>query len=412
MKKHFSVIFSWLVAAVIGTSVSNLFLVLNESVGYVNGMRIDYLMPKFYLSDIAVLTTIIFALTNTQIRKKLWNLLTSHTLVGLLSLVIFTFSAIFSKVPEAGVFIGIKLLEMSLLLAVIVLAKKFLHKNILLYGIYFALITQTLFAAGQFNAQHSLTPYNFFGETQFTGSTIGLAHAELLGGEKILSYGTTAHPNILAGAVVLLSIAALSLQKKYRWLILLNMTLILFLTQSVSALLSAIVGLTLQQYPNLTNLQKKNIIFACVVLLCLTPIFIFIGSQIFPNSFSLTRRNELDIAATNMLVEKPIFGVGLGNFTANLESYVTNKEFVRFLQPAHNVLVLWSAETGIIGLLLIVLIFMKLKLQRVPLLVTALIPIAALDHYLLTIQTGLLVAILFIGVTINSQINSKDHYGT
>jgi O-antigen ligase len=106
-----------------------------------------------------------------------------------------------------------------------------------------------------------------------------------------------------------------------------------------------------------------------------------------------------------MIVKSPFTGVGLDNFTVNLDRNTRSTEAVRFMQPAHNVAILWLAETGVMGMLLALMsfVFVKQKLQVtwlkdklffIPIII--LLPILTLDHYVFSQQTGLLLCIFFL----------------
>jgi len=89
-----------------------------------------------------------------------------------------------------------------------------------------------------------------------------------------------------------------------------------------------------------------------------------------------------------MSIHHPFIGVGVQNFTTQVEKYSPSKEVVRFVQPAHNAVLLFFAETGILGLMLVLLLCKLCKHPTHVLVFLPLLPILLLDHYLLTIQSG------------------------
>ncbi len=93
-----------------------------------------------------------------------------------------------------------------------------------------------------------------------------------------------------------------------------------------------------------------------------------------------------------MILDRPLLGAGLNNFTYHLENYVNRPEIIRFVQPAHHFIILWAAETGFLGVLLLFTIIYKLSQNchqnQLANALLILSPLLALDHYLLTITTG------------------------
>ncbi len=295
--------------------------------------------------------------------------------------------------------------------------------------IWWALTLSLLFQASvgfiQFYTQSSVFHnYRALGEVDFSHS-IGLAKDNYFSTENILAYGTTAHPNILGGFLVLggllvfhhfakdkspktsfIRTCAAAFFGLLAW--------VLFLTQSISAagcLLLGIIFLIFQKqliHLAATVTHKVNagiVVIIIFISLILVPLAIHFGSQVLPNNESFTRRDHLNQAATAMILESPVVGVGLDNFTPNLERYSSAPEAVRFVQPAHNVALLWVAETGLIGILLIFMTYylLKIKLHKawpnansffLPSLI--LLPVFTLDHYLLSQQSGLLLGLFFL----------------
>lgn len=117
------------------------------------------------------------------------------------------------------------------------------------------LLFQSLLAIFQFHTQRSFSNYLFLGETNLANYS-GLAKGVFDGAEKILPYGTTAHPNILGGVLVVfgLLVAQYALAKwqeknyfKLPVVIYTGLGLVslyaLYLTQSLSAGLGLILSL-------------------------------------------------------------------------------------------------------------------------------------------------------------------------
>lgn len=391
MLKRLSSFFPWLITALLLVLPLNLFLVLNEPMGYSNGLRVDYLLPKLFLSDLIIVPIIIIGVWEK--RKLLHKHIKKSWMIGLL-LAILLLSQIFSSRPLIGAITILKGLEISLLFLILLLNRAVLKQSSVIWAATFGILMQTVFALYQFVFQKSLTPYWLVGESNLNSGLVGLARTSYAGEERLLAYGTTAHPNILAGISILLLLFILSQRKQaYFKSLLVPVITVLFLTQSWSATFALIIGLLALYLPKIFKMNIViTIIWICLVIPFFMP-FLNYGS----GNYSISRRVGLMDAALKMIESKPLFGVGLNNFTVVLEEYSTPQEFVRFVQPVHNSLWLYLAETGVVGLLLFWRICKKcMRYFRLKPVALALIPLLSLDHYLTTNQTGLLMLTIFI----------------
>lgn len=395
MQQRLQQIFPWLVGLLVFCIPSNLFLVLNENQGYVNGFRIDYLIPKLFLTDLLAIVIILLGstLARHSLHAVLKKIFTNKILLVLVSLLIF--AQCFAIIPAVSFFTLLKCVEYFFLLLVLALNWRIIPQIFITAAVTLVLAAQAIFASYQHLAGRSLTPYWLFGESQLNESMIGLARGSFNGAERLLAYGTTPHPNILAGITVLLSVILIS-QYKYKKLFLLTILmdniLIIFLTQSWSALLALLLGI-IGIYGN--RYIKQNIVYLIIFCTLLTPFFLLLFQPL--QAPSITRRIVLNNAALHTFVSHPVIGVGLGNFTAVVEKMMVNTEFVRFIQPTHNVAMLLLAETGLVGILLGIYI-LRIFNRKYGLLAPglALIPLCALDHYLITTQVGMLGLLIFL----------------
>ncbi len=464
----FNKLYQILLGLVIFLAPSNLFLKLYEGNSYVNGLQVDYLIPKLYLSDIPILLILslwlLQSLLNAKLQitnvkqmlkaqsSKLIALCNSATLTLIISVFfLLTSNLLLSTNHIASLWYLAKIIELTLFTLFLKTQKKLLSNsaNLLLVITVITLVTQSLLALYQYNTQHSLTNYYLTGETNLTNFA-GLAKITINGAERTLPYGTTAHPNILAGLIVVYLIilsknvsklkAKSSQLAKVSFIALLLISLTaLYSTHSLTAWLTlalfvasfALRALNLSpflernssvaptkhekrgqalstkiniQYSQLTthNSQQKILILLAIIL---TPPLIHFMATNYPSNQSLIRRDYLNQAAWKMFLNNPLFGVGLNNFTTRVEEYSQTHEIVRFVQPVHNLPLLVLAENGIIGNLLLFLLIKKMfkvqslksKVQRkgsipntqYPILIS-LLPIILLDHYLLTNQTGMI----------------------
>lgn len=374
----------------------------------VYGINIDYLMPKLYASDLIMLA--LFALVGWRLRKKIWhwikNLqLNNFTFLILLLLFSLLVSATQSPYPIAGYWYLGKLGQMILLVVYMIHRVKLAW---LASPLIFAGLFQSLVGLIQWFQRSSILGYMFLGETEL-GYTSLIAKSNLTREVRPLPYGTTAHPNILAGFLLISILVLLYYWIKtkpqtanpwFYWtgrlILILPLLTTLILTQAISAILLLILGILLLLIQNLT--KRLVLIISCVVLALGLVLVDFVPET------SFSRRSQLAQISQQMILSEPLLGVGPNNFTARMSDFGQVIGNHRFIQPVHNIYLLWLSEAGLVNTTLLALIMhqlwqrhpLKLKDHRavVPLLVVGLIGLV--DHYPLSLQTGMLVSCIAI----------------
>lgn len=396
------------VALLIFTIPSNLFKVFLESSAYVRGLKVDYLIPKLHLSDLVLLLLLLILLfflfsqkKQKQSIKNLKKIIEKNKLLIALSGALI-FLQIFSSHQVTSFLFVLRIALLVIAFKLLAPQREIFYSKIITTAIKITLLFQSLLAWFQFITQKSLLGYYFFGETNLNNYA-GIAQSNLLGVQKILPYGTTAHPNILGGILAFLCLLQLHETKKQKQFTRINTIILLIgisslvLTQSISAIMAFTVGSFLIFYKKKIQFSLQRI-FTIFVATSIASILFFAGlSQTsLAKNTSISRREYLNSASVHMIFQNSIKGVGLQNFTARLETYSNSAEVVRFVQPVHNILLLWTSETGILGVFFVSYIFVCMKNNKSiqhPEFLLALIPIAALDHYLLTTQSGILLAL-------------------
>ncbi len=282
--------------------------------------------------------------------------------------------------------------------------------------------------------------WQFFTQSTFSSPLLGLAlHEVSQAGTSIISgpeigrwlraYGPFNHPNVFGGyLVVFVTVLLVSgantqpppdlpfrkgeiLGKKALSLTsyLLCITA-LFLTFSRSAWLAFAVLISIYLFTTWREKNKQNIsiiLGTLLLLFSLTAIFL----PLVQNRFSQNSKHEVQsvservdgyVQATNLLKKDPWWGVGAGNYTAELiNQYPDVPTWAH--QPAHNVFLLVLVELGLVGLFLIlVIIYFFVRQQSLMtknpyfLYLTSYILLLLFDHYLYSSYVGLmLTAILF-----------------
>lgn len=410
---------SFLLFLIIVLIPSNLFLKFVYPGAYVHGILVDFLLPKFYLSDFPILALLVLWFVTTKIPEAVKKIAGMSFLASTIHLSVTTLSS--PATALSTVWFVAKLFEMLLFTCWLVEHRSFLKGRMIIIAICTMLLIQTPLAIYQNVTQHQLFGYWFLGEPTLSVSP-QIAKADFPGSLRILPYGTTPHPNILAG----ISVAATGFlvyagtTPLLIALALLNAALIISLTNSLSALIALVLGIGTVLYIVRGKSNEKTKIGRCTalgigVLCAITFAFLRVpllntsqASSIL-NSSSIVRRAQLEQIAVKAFLSSPFEGVGLHRLTAEMERFGTISANTKFLQPTHNIPLLYLAETGLIGVFFLILFFKTVQkyysanffgfcLLFIPLSV-----LLSLDHYLFTLQQGQLVFAFAIAMMIKKR---------
>lgn len=379
------------------------------------GLRIDFLAPTIFFTDILIALFIGSAVIKVVITgktppKSFTFGLTLFLLANLISL-------IFSENQILSLWFWAKLIEFtSFTLAVSALNFSQVYSKI---GQFFAIaaIAASVLATAQFWQQSSVG-FWMAGERSFNLTTPQIAKIDFAGSQMLRPYATFPHPNVLGGflSLSILIILFSSFARFTKFAILAILSLGLFLTFSRSAWLGlafALIGASAQTF-SWQKLFKGIIAFLLVVGLLLlifpqNPIssrFWQVGQS---DTHSLVLRAKLAQSAVKMFLAAPVTGAGPGNFLPNLPKFWDYEEDIRFLQPVHNIPLLVLAETGVIGAIALVFLlwttfvnffknFKKMPIFLLPAWIVIFL-ISAFDHYFWTLQQGQILFWLILGLT-------------
>ncbi|MGB9706474.1 MAG: O-antigen ligase family protein [Microgenomates group bacterium] len=367
---------------------------------YVMGLRVDYLSPTIYLTDILVFGILLFWLvekfqinelriTNYELRRHWWVLA---------FFVFLLLNCFFAQNQGVAIYKFIKIIEFALLGFYV--AKNSYVLRVTCYVLPWAVVYSSLIAITQFLKQASLNGvFYWLGERTFNVATPGIAKIDFFGRLLMRPYATFPHPNVLAGFVLVAFIlSAPFVYKKNKLLFtfyFLLFTFVLVFSFSRSAWIVGFLVFWFWFFQKKLRLWQKQILLLFFFLL---PFLYLIRFSNFPEE-AFIQRIKLGEIALQLIKESPLIGFGLNNFVVRLPEFWQGPTFL--LQPVHNIYLLIAAETGLIGLL-IFLWFLFLTYKRLITdhysLFTALSAILALglfDHYWLTLQqTQLLFAIV------------------
>jgi len=324
---------------------------------YVWGLRLDFLSPTIYLTDLLVLSLAFssWSLLGEWLKKE-WKNKTKILNLGLV-LAFLVLNIIFSSRPLVSFYRFLRLGEFFFLIFFLKRFQFSLWPQALLLGN----LASSFLAWGQVFKGGSLEGiFWWLGERSFNLATPGITLAQV--GDHLLlrPYATFSHPNSLAGflliSLLLLWGARESFKNKgFLKLALLFLGLTLFLTFSFAAYLG--VGLVLIIFLE-KKWPKKGL--ALGILLYIIVVLLSIEAGLVEQK-SLNERLVLAQNALALIKKRPLLGVGLGNFIpAQAEMLPFVRQDVNLLQPVHNIYLLIASETGLIGLLVFITMVVKI----------------------------------------------------
>jgi O-antigen ligase len=390
---------------------------------FVYGLRLDYLSPTLYLTDIFILFIFIFFLP--EFFASLKKIPQKYLIVFGLFLLSLLVGLIGAKNFWAGIYGIVKFLEFSFLAYFVSVNYKSFKRTILFACVFSSIIFESLLTFLQYFNQGSIGgTFYLFGERTFTAETPGIANASINGQLFLRPYATFSHPNVLAGFLVLAMLFLLLFAFKNKrlkifvWSGIILGTTALLITLGRSAIflwliyLIFLFGLWLfEKYKN-RKINPLQITFSILIFLGVVTILIlqnnYIVQRFLTTNLSdepLVQRRELITQSLNMFWKSPVLGVGMNNFFNNI-SVASLKENSFLIQPVHNIFLLVLSETGIIGLVAFLFVFLKsflaiLKKQNKYLLLSllAIIFLGLFDHYFFTLQQGQLLLSLVLGIS-------------
>jgi len=343
------------------------------------GIKVDYLSPTLYLTDILLVAFILLNL------KPIFHWLRSHLPPTIIFLAYVLLNSVFGVSPANSIFWWLRFLLYLLFFLTLLLRKVTWSqiKTSLLISTILVIFLQVL----ETTRQSSIGGlFYWLGERTFSTSTPGLAHLSFFGYDFVRAPATFSHPNSLAG-FLLVVYYLLHIKKSPLWQRL-AVFLGLILTFSKAALLAFVLVISF----HLGSLA----LIGCFLLISVFQIFLPNLPGLFP---FISDRLFLLAPVKDIFSSSPLLGVGLGGFIPSLVSHLPGSFLLPAkIQPVHNLPLLSLLETGIVGLILLsVLIKRNLKriLKPEVLALLALIIITgAFDHYWWTLPQNKLILIL------------------
>ncbi len=373
---------------------------------YVLGIPVDYQAITFYASDLFIFAYLI--LFTLEHARKLPQILADRKILvaslALFNLYLAISALLISPSKAVSLYSSLRVFQFSLLalFAQITLSSNRLS-NLSQKLLLFSAFWQSSVVILQFIFQKSLGLW-ILGERSFDSTTTGIAHTGLMGSQLLRPYGTFPHPNVVGAFLVITLLVSLPTWHRTTARIPALSTVIVallaaILTFSKTAILA--LGTSL-----LVAVGKVGYILLGLSLLIL---LVIVGPTLLPDGqlASVAERLILAQAAFDITLKNPLFGVGSGNFIAELARLnLFSLSEVRLLQPVHNVFLLILAESGIAGLLLFAL-FLAVVAKRVDssqklVLFMVILIYASTDHFFWTLHQGRLLFWLAIAFILSS----------
>ncbi len=363
---------------------------------YLSGIRVDYLAPTLYLTDILVLLLLLLNY------KTVFDFFKNKTLLTFLLFLLLPVGL--ALVPQIAIYRYIKIVELLIIFAIF--SKTKLNIRAVFFGFFFSTLLQAFLVILQLVNKHSLQGiFYFLGERYATLSMSGIAKASLQGVELLRPYGTFSHPNSLAGFFLLVYALFLSSKTKtnplIKNLLIFSSAFIVFLSFSKIAILTLILITVVYLVFSWRKINCKFCLWSRIIIFTFLGL-IFISAQTDPNS--IQKRVELLQNSLAVISTYPATGVGLGNYIVAQAKIA--KQFFVLTQPVHNIFLLLISEVGIfLGSAIIIFLVAKFREHLKSLVIVSCILVIVstglFDHYWLTLQQNWLLLGVVFGLLIN-----------
>lgn len=376
---------------------------------FVQGIRVDYLAPTFYVTDIIFLLLFVISLKrlSTQsfafFKKPVFVFLSLGVIVSLP----------FSYSPLEAVYSALKLFEF-LYIGIYVSRIEFKkYREDIVFLFLLGGLVEVVISFFQFYSQSSLGGvFYYLGERTFSVSTPGIATFRL--GEHLIlrSYGTFPHPNVLAFYLLMgftFLLFSLRLKNGRKTIIfsiclaILLVGIILTFSRSIIICVMAIIMIWAIKYARGMRKQTRVRIGVVAALgICIT-ISLLIQRLSGDILRDIVYRLELFLIGLKVFASHPL-GVGLNNFYYH-EILFQKQITPTLLQPIHNIYALFIVHLGFFSFGIFG--FLSIQFVRywkggvIGLLMVSALLVGLIDHYLVTLQQGQLMFSLLLGLYFN-----------
>ncbi|HJX45642.1 MAG TPA: O-antigen ligase family protein [Patescibacteria group bacterium] len=385
---------------------------------FVYGIRIDYLAPSIYFSDILILIIFFLWLMEFLLNSRSIKFIKSSLyLIPLLILAILNIG--FATNYYLAIYKWLKFVELILLGIFIIQYKKFEIKKWIVQPLSFSIIFFVIIGLIQFVRRETIGGALYFlGERTFSIYTPGIALVELFGRQLMRTYSTFPHPNSLAGfmgiSILLISFCGKRINRNIYYSAILFALLGILISFSKTVLLTlCIIGII---WLLTKKLKIENIVGRLTLILLIVGSILLLMLRInvltprVNNIENIYQRISLIDTSREIIKAKPFFGVGFGNFIINIPNYSQDNSWI--LQPVHNIYLLLFTETGLAGIIIFFILFVKvvdktnsLRKRNSLYLLLFILLTGFFDHYWLSIQQNLLLEVIVFAMILREDIN-------
>ena len=378
---------------------------------FVFGVRVDYLSPAIYITDLLFLTLLFFWLIKNL--KTVSSDIKRNKIYLLIVLCFILVNTCFSIDWSVSLVKWLKIMELLLFAYYVhVRTDIFNVKNVssvLFYSlIFFSVIGWIQVIRGETSGGI----FYLFGERTFSVHTPGIAKHVLFGNSYLRMYSTFSHPNSLAGYFAASTLFLLGWLIKKNNLLKISGLLIICSSIFLSFSLAAFLGMVACGLVIFINkyFAKKTTGFLILLLSVLISFGFAVCSGNFPMtaysfSNSVAERVELAQTAGRIFSGNWLVGSGLNTFitTETASGFFGSSKWL--MQPVHNIFLLTVSETGLFGLLLLCLAFYFGGIKnfqtyglRSICVFTLILATGLVDHYWITLQQNMFLLALFFGI--------------
>lgn len=302
-----------------------------------------------------------------------------------------------------------------------------LDKTVTIYTFFASVFLQAILGIYQFLMQKTVV-CKYLGLAAHNPAAAGTAVIETMSGRWLRAYGGLDHPNIFGGVLAIsLIFAAYFLVKKkiIRNFLELGESIALFIfyfvalfalffTFSRAAWLALAVGFLIL-FISLALQKDRWIIGRFLALVFFSGVMILMVACPYKELLhvrtamdtrleqkSVSERQEYLVESVGVIKGNWLFGVGTGNYPLALQQQDQLKKEVWDYQPVHNVFLLLWAESGILALILFFSFLVYIKKDHRELfsaaVISSLLVLMLLDHWLLSLPFGVLFLFFVLGL--------------
>lgn len=385
---------------------------------FVFGIRVDYLSPTIYLTDLLFISLLVPWLFKS--RSKVLTDIKRNRNFLVLFLVVLILNLSFSTSFWVSFIKWIKIIELVILGYYIRKREDVFTVNNIGRALFYSLFFFSAVGVLQFLRGETLGgPLYLVGERTFSIFTPGIALVNLLEKNFLRVYSTFPHPNSFAGflgATFLFFIfnhfKGNRVLRIFGYLLMLSVFVLTFSLSAYTALLvCAVFYLAFKKH----IFNKKVFGFLLIFVFVSSFYFSISPKPLLESKISLTQssreRLELGNVSGKIFSENWITGIGLNTFIINSVYYGISENSVWLLQPVHNIYLLIFTEVGILGIGLFYHLIYKLLANNTKtkntwgvLIIVFVLVTGLFDHYWFTIQQNMLLLSLFFGISFREKI--------